>query len=648
MYDYINEAFKRLSLLQEETFDTSAEGLTSLSNFLNNDENDDIVKVIDPNVDNNDDLSDSYIGKVIINCNVCHSNIFKSKEDVVINSEGAVNNEDACPYCGESEGFTIIGQVDKFVEETDEDESENIEVSVNDEPVEDEEGNEEDKEDLDEGFIGGAVGGLAGNSVGKTAGKAIGMAVGGPLGAVAGKAIGGAVGSAAGALAGSAIQNKLSEEGEQPLYDQLKEFLASKGYSVSTKEGKNYLWSVVDYIMDARDTLGEYSIEAWYRDTKENCPEDLELFESVECNGEDCDEGLLGGVVGGLAGNAIAGKLGGGLIGKAIGTAAGAWAGSKIQNKLSEDEEISENEEQLVEADLTQIEGTVADVLNKHSVELDDLAYSEAAVKDFVARVLRDECKYDSQAEEAIRKINSCRGGKLWSTLGTYMTGIKVVNNKKLVSSVEDDATAGEELNEDVNNVNVETDDTVVSVSEDDGKVTVTTEPKEPEVVEGEEMISPVSDELMTELEVQNDLVDEPVEEPIEDSEEEIDIEEADEDSINELGEAYLTRVYENVKSFKTTNMYVSENDSSLIVEGLITFNSGATKKTGFVFEPSVVEKGKVKFTGKNEHFSRGNKSFTLVGTVDNKKLIAESLTYNYRAKNGNGSNRVYGTVKRG
>ena len=45
---------------------------------------------------------------------------------------------------------------------------------------------------------------------------------------------------------------------------------------------------------------------------------------------------------------------------------------------------------------------------------------------------------------------------------------------------------------------------------------------------------------------------------------------------------------------------------------------------------------------------SRGKKSFTLNGTINNKKLVSESLTYNYRTKDSTGkSTRVYGTVKR-
>ena len=52
---------------------------------------------------------------------------------------------------------------------------------------------------------------------------------------------------------------------------------------------------------------------------------------------------------------------------------------------------------------------------------------------------------------------------------------------------------------------------------------------------------------------------------------------------------------------------------------------------------------------GENAHLARGRKAFTLIGSVnESKKLVCESFTYNYRAKNSDGrSTRVYGKVNR-
>ena len=66
-----------------------------------------------------------------------------------------------------------------------------------------------------------------------------------------------------------------------------------------------------------------------------------------------------------------------------------------------------------------------------------------------------------------------------------------------------------------------------------------------------------------------------------------------------------------------------------------------------FMMNFDLYENGKLRFMGENKHFSRGNKSFTLVGSLnESKKFICESFTYNYRAKTPAGkATRVYGTV---
>jgi hypothetical protein len=125
-------------------------------------------------------------------------------------------------------------------------------------------------------------------------------------------------------------------------------------------------------------------------------------------------------------------------------------------------------------------------------------------------------------------------------------------------------------------------------------------------------------------------------------------MDEFDEESFDELGEGYLKKVYENVDSFKTSN--VSLIKDRLVVEGVIKFNSGKSKKTNFIFESREATKsGKVRFIGENKEISRGRKSFTVTGKVDNKKFMSESLNYNYGVKGVNGkAQRLYGTVRRG
>lgn len=213
-------------------------------------------------------------------------------------------------------------------------------------------------------------------------------------------------------------------------------------------------------------------------------------------------------------------------------------------------------------------------------------------------------------------------------------------------SETEVDATI---VNESFEKVDIETEDQKMTMTQDEsGKVTVITEPKAEEETEAsEEVIAPVSDEIKAEIETNSN---EEESEVSADTSDEINIEfdEFDEESFDNLGESYLKRVYENVENFKTTSGKIT--DSQLMLEGIITFKSGKKAKTNFVFEShSATKRGKLKFTGSNKQLSEGKKAFTLTGSIADKKLISESFTYNYKAKDANtgSETRLYGTVRK-
>lgn len=551
-FDYINEAFKRLDALNEDMFDTSLTGLNNLSNFMDEDDASDIVKVIDPTAETEDAVSDSYIGKVIINCNVCHSHIFEIKEDVVIDEDGVVNPEMQCPYCGEMSGFTVIGEIMPFeqtAEETpDQDPAAEIpaEDAVDEAPAEDAVVEDVDKK-LDEGFNFDTV---------------------------------------------------MSD------IETLKGFLRSKGHACKSKEAITYLWSVIDLFEAGDQELSLENIAQWYEDTCRNFPEDLELFESV-------------------------------------------------YNKSSEVVNVSED------YDYSGL--TIPSPYDKYMV-FDDSGYMAdeesgeygpgQVIKEYDASILAfvvPKPEYEDILDGSYFLVRSPDGLSVVEILGTR-EGTRMYDVDLASYGLEESfkVVTHNRLSEDVNNVNVETDDSIVNVhTEESGKVVVTTEPKTDTVPseDGEMTISPVSDETIQEIETNNDpSFAEPLDHvDSEDSDEiDFDIEEVDEDSLDELGESYLKRIYENVESFKTCG--VSTTESKMIVEGTITFKSGTKKKTGFVFEAySASRQGKVKFVGKNEHFSSNNRAFALTGTVKGKKLLPESLVYNY----GVGAKRIRGSVKR-
>ena len=131
---YLIEAFKALNALDEDVFSVSDDGIEKLSAFEDDDTVSDDITIYDVDAEDESELEDSYIGKIILDCNVCHSKLYKDKADVVIDEESNDANIDMeCPYCYSVDGFKVIGEVAPMSTETEE------KVSSEDDDVEDSE-----------------------------------------------------------------------------------------------------------------------------------------------------------------------------------------------------------------------------------------------------------------------------------------------------------------------------------------------------------------------------------------------------------------------------------------------------------------------------------------------------------------------------
>lgn len=212
-------------------------------------------------------------------------------------------------------------------------------------------------------------------------------------------------------------------------------------------------------------------------------------------------------------------------------------------------------------------------------------------------------------------------------------------------------------LKESIENISVETDSDTINVKpSENGAVTVEAQPKDSGNPE-DATIVPVSDEVKAEIEANSEPEEEEeTEENVSEdesgeedtNEENVEVSDLDEETFDELGESYLKNVYNNVESFKTTKGYINEDKIKL--EGMITFTSGKKVKTSFLFESShVSNRGKYKFLGENLQITNRKKAFILTGNIKNGKLISESLSYNYNAKDASTGKlqRVYGTVRK-
>lgn len=122
-----------------------------------------------------------------------------------------------------------------------------------------------------------------------------------------------------------------------------------------------------------------------------------------------------------------------------------------------------------------------------------------------------------------------------------------------------------------------------------------------------------------------------------------VDISDVDEKLFENLVNKFLNEVYENVDHFTLNEGKIDDEHGTLKLEGTITFKSGKTKNTTFLFEGvEVAKNGKIRFNGLNETFSKSNKAFRLTTSLKEGKLLAESLIYEFGAD----AKKIYGRVK--
>ena len=120
---YLQEAFKALDILNEEDFNlSSVDGLKDAKEFIDTDEKSDFIDIIDSEAETEEEIKDSYVGDVILDCCVCHSKLYKHPDEVIIDEEANLANiDEECPFCYSTDGYEIIGMVAPY-EEKNEDE----------------------------------------------------------------------------------------------------------------------------------------------------------------------------------------------------------------------------------------------------------------------------------------------------------------------------------------------------------------------------------------------------------------------------------------------------------------------------------------------------------------------------------------------
>ena len=524
---FLTEAFKELKMLNEEDYNlNNKDEIEDMHDTVFNQLDDKSIDIIDPNAQSVDDLEDSYVGKVILDCDVCHSKIYKDPSEVIIDDESSLANiDEECPYCYSTDGYKIIGEVASYdgaslEDDEDKDDEDDTEEDDTKEDDEDEDDADEDDEDsINEGILGKAVGG---NLVGSTVGAGLGTALGSVAG-VPGMIAGGIAGSALGRSAGSKLA-----AGSELLKD-----------NIAPNKGQRKF---------------------------------KHLKSIDECNASNNSK-------------------------------------SQLSNKIYKSKKVNEGLKHLK--------------------------------KSFKKNISESQCSQCDQVADILQNRTYPRGFKFLSNNGTVgevqYNGAKYAFRKRNDGTykVRTSADAGwnwsETLyKESIEDINVNTTDGSVKVDQSEGNINISIEKNSLK----DDKIIPVSSDVKDEI--ANNSEDDTIE-----------FDDVDSQAFDELGESYLKKIYENVKSFKTTKSYQSGN--KLVVEGKIKFTSNNVKPTQFIFENFNFNKSKEKIVmfGENAQISRGKKSFRLAGKLNENIFVPTSLRYAYSAKlDENKSQRIAGHVK--
>ena len=555
MNNYLNEAFKQLEMLNEEEFNLNdKDAVKDMKDFMGIDV-DDSVEVIDPNAETEDDLEDSYVGKVILDCVVCHSKQYKDPNEVVIDDDGELANVgEECPFCYTSDGFKVVGQVAPFDEDDEDDDDE----------FEDDEEHDDDEEDDDSEFESWR----------------------------------------------NRIQECLKRLNEAGMSDEDEADTAILA-NIYTKTQQRANAALTP---DEKAVLAKYGLS---RDSGMKNIVDKDWNKLVQRRrGQDSDKVNLAD---------RARKMG-----------PRAKNNKDLYLAFRSSDTTDSHDARGRYRQTYQRQRNIANSANMQEPvqQMKNALHS----RNFANKELNS---IDANAEDRRQKEINRHNDAMAAIDNDAKWRRKTYSDRKETNQKTIDKLLKRKTDESLERVEVETEDQVLSMSQDDnGKVTVSSTPVETTVV-------PVSDETQQDIELHTDEVN------AEDAElnsenDALDIDDFDEQSFDELGEGYLKRVYENVDKYKTTA--VKTSGKKLTVEGLITFKSGNTKNTQFIFEAKSNKNNSLKFVGENAQISRGKKSFAISGSLNNKQLVVESFNYNYRGKDSQTgkSVRLYGTLKRG
>lgn len=537
-----------------------------------------IEKIVDLDAESPEDLQPSYVGKMIIQCPQCMTLFYKDPSDVVHSEDDpdTVNVGEKCQHCGNEEGYSIIGKVGEVTPEEAEKFEEVPEETAEETPA------EEPAEELPENESEEAA--AEEESSEETQEEELPELEEEP--AEEEKL------TESKNILEEQVKNALAEEAEEETEEPAEE---AEKEEEPEEEGKE----------EGDDESDEKEEDEEEKPEEEKTPLDV-IKDKVDIHGKEdtiviAEKGQLDNP-----------------------------EAPKIEVKVSEEEkEILEPEFHEEEPEEEHAEDDQEE-LNESAKE-SDLSKKLKEHNDYI-ETLQDEIKKEEEAvkvakNEFIKKLHENNLASLKAALDKAIP--EEVKAEEAIDDLPTPEEAAEELPDSKTELTEQLDAKEMPIKESASEVS---DSEIKELLNSEEFNTPISDEEVDRIiEDEKNLKEGKCKNVFEM------LEDFDEASMNSCMTKALTEVYSNVKNFEMTEC--SLNESSLVVEGKINFNSGKARETSFVFtegkEPKVL-------CGINEDLDKDG-SFNICYGIDNNKMFVESLKYSYHVEN----NLVEGLINR-
>jgi hypothetical protein len=232
-----------------------------------------------------------------------------------------------------------------------------------------------------------------------------------------------------------------------------------------------------------------------------------------------------------------------------------------------------------------------------------------------------------AQAEEKLEKI---KNAQVKAALKDCIDAFKADLEAALPEAVKNDEAIADEPAEEPMEVEEPTEEPVTETEEVNESLTEAlhedagtdvSDAEFDQLMNSSEFKKPISDTAVRAMLAMEDEENSKKEESLESVFESVD--ELQEDALEYMMSDALVELYGNVAGFRLKEC--SYSDNKFMVEGVVHFTSGNTRKIAYTFNEALVEDGKVTLRGLNEKLGL-DKQFFIVGRTENKTLITESF----------------------